>query len=132
MTLQETNKLAKHICRLLKVKDINIPIARTPKGNLGLVFNDNNDEFVMMLDSVPLNTFNILEDENNIELKKMIEKYWFDTFLGTANLTPGNMSAIMPVSTRVVGETTTITSKGFNIPIGAKKTNGNSKTKESS
>lgn len=77
MTLSETKKLSKHICRLLKVSEINFPIGRTPKGNLGLVFNANTDDFDMLLDSVPLSTASNIEDENNIELKKMIEKYLF-------------------------------------------------------
>lgn len=76
-TLNDQKKLAGHICRLLKVTEIIFPIARTHKGNLGLAFNVNNDDYVMMLDSVPLSVSNPLEDENNIELKKMIEKYLF-------------------------------------------------------
>lgn len=78
MTLENTRKLAKHICRLLKVSEVNFPIGRTPKGNLGLVFNENNDEYAIMLDSVPLSTASIIDDENNIELKKMIDKYLFE------------------------------------------------------
>lgn len=77
MTLTEQRKLAKHVCRLLKVSEITFPIGRTPKGNLGLTFNANNDEYEIMLDSIPLSTRNALEDENNIELKAMIEKYMF-------------------------------------------------------
>lgn len=32
----------------------------------------------MFLDSVPLSIKDSLQDENNIELKRMFEKYWFD------------------------------------------------------
>ena len=77
MTLEQTKKLAQHICRLLKVTYINLPIGRTDKGNFGLIFNENGD-WDMMLDSVPLSTKNVLTDENNIELKRMVEKYWFE------------------------------------------------------
>lgn len=79
MTLSNTQKLAKHIFRLLKVSDVIIPIGRTNKGNFGLRFSENNDDFEMYLDAVPLSIKNSLEDENNIELKKMIEKYMFDS-----------------------------------------------------
>jgi len=77
MELTQTKKIVAHIMRLLKVNYIDFPIGRTNKGNLALKFDDSGD-FTMMLDSVPLSTKNILEDENNIELKKMIEKYWFE------------------------------------------------------
>ncbi len=78
MKLSQQIKISKHIFRLLKVTEITYPIARTPKGNLGITFNDKNDDFEMMLDSVPLSTKNSLEDENNIELKKMLTKYLFE------------------------------------------------------
>lgn len=77
MTFSQTQKLAKHICRLLKVTDITFPVGRTSKGNFGIVFNENGD-YEMMLDSVPLSTKNVLTDENNIELKRMVEKYLFE------------------------------------------------------
>ncbi len=78
MELSHQKALAKHIFRLLKVTEITFPIGRTNKGNLGLKFSSNNDEYEIMLDAVPLKTTSILEDENNIELKKMLEKYLFD------------------------------------------------------
>jgi hypothetical protein len=78
MTLEATQKLAKHIFRLLKVTEVVFPIGRTNKGNLGLKFSSNMDDFEIMLDAVPLSTKSILEDENNIELKRMLEKYWFE------------------------------------------------------
>lgn len=78
MTLQNQKKLANHICRLLKVPDIIIPIGRTSKGNLGLRFSTNQEEYEMYLDAIPLSTKDILNDENNIELKKMLEKYLFE------------------------------------------------------
>lgn len=89
MEIQSQIKLVKHIFRLLKVQEITFPIGRTNKGNLGLKFTQNSEDFEMMLDAVPLRTTNFLEDENNIELKKMIEKYWFNehnvtyTYTGT-------------------------------------------------
>lgn len=78
MTLDNQHKLNKHIFRLLKVNEIVIPIGRTNKGNLGLKFSENNDSFEIMLDAVPLSTEHFLEDDNNIELKKMLEKYLFE------------------------------------------------------
>lgn len=78
MTLEETKRLSKHICRLLKVLEIQYPIGRTPKGNFTLRFNAINDDFDLMLDSVQLSTTDFLNDENNIALKAMVEKYWFD------------------------------------------------------
>lgn len=75
-SLEAHRKLAKHIFRLLKMYEITFPIGRTNKGNLGIKFTAINDDYEIMLDAVPLATKNILEDENNIELKKMIEKYW--------------------------------------------------------
>lgn len=81
MTLTEQKKLAKHICRLLKVTEVTFPIGRTSKGNLGLTFNENH-EYEIMLDSIPLSTKDTLKDENNIELKRMLEKYFFETSAG--------------------------------------------------
>lgn len=78
MELFAQKKLNAHIFRLLKVNEIVIPIGRTNKGNLGIKFQENSDDFEIYLDAVPLRTINILEDENNIELKKMLEKYLFD------------------------------------------------------
>lgn len=78
MELTAQKKLASHICRLIKVTDIIFPIGRTPKGNLGIRFSANSDDFDIMLDSIPLSTKDMLQDENNIELKRMLEKYWFE------------------------------------------------------
>lgn len=78
MTLQETKKLAGHIFRLLKVSEIVLPIGRTNKGNLGLKFSENSSDFELYLDAVPLSTKDSLVDDNNIELKKMVEKYLFE------------------------------------------------------
>jgi len=71
-------RLAKHIFRLLKVDEIIIPIGRTNKGNLGIKFSENNEDYEIMLDSIPLSTKDFLADENNIELKKMLDKYLFE------------------------------------------------------
>lgn len=78
MKLSQKIRLSKHILRLLKINEITYPIGRTPKGNLGITFNDKNEDFAMMLDSVPLSMANSLEDENNIELKKLLTKYLFE------------------------------------------------------
>ncbi len=77
MEMNAQHKLMQHIIRLLKVSEIVIPIGRTSKGNLGLKYSYNRDDFEMIIDAVPLSTKDSLNDENNIELKKMIEKYMF-------------------------------------------------------
>lgn len=77
MTLQNQKKLSRHICRLLKIHEITWSLGRTPKGNLGLTFSENIDDFVISLDSVPLLTDSVMTDENNMELKRMIAKYFF-------------------------------------------------------
>lgn len=76
-TLSNQKKFAMHVCRLLKVTYLNLPVGRTDKGNFSIIFNENGD-WDMMLDSVPLSTKNVLTDENNIELKRMVEKYLFE------------------------------------------------------
>lgn len=78
MEIVNQKRLASHIFRLLKVTEIVFPVGRTNKGNLGLKFTSNNDDFEIMLDAVPLSTKDTLNDDNNIELKRMLEKYWFD------------------------------------------------------
>lgn len=78
MELNNAQRLAKNIFRLLKVNEISFPIGRTNKGNLTIVFNDSKEDFDLFLDSVPLPTKSLLEDDKNIELKQMVEKYWFD------------------------------------------------------
>lgn len=89
MTLENYQKLAGHIFRLLKVTEITFPLGRTNKGNLGIVFRQDTQGFDIMLDSVPLETKSLYEDENNIELKNMIEKYWFEQTRSTfATLMP--------------------------------------------
>lgn len=77
MTLNNHKKFAQHILRLLKVQEVIFPIARTSKGNFGLRFSSSSEDFEMYLDAVPLSTKDMLNDENNIELKKMIERYMF-------------------------------------------------------
>jgi hypothetical protein len=78
MTLSETARITKHICRLLKVTDVTYPIGRTNKGNLGLSFTGEGDDFNIMLDSIPLLTTSPIDHDNNIELKKLLTKYLFD------------------------------------------------------
>ena len=78
MTIANQKKLAQHIFRLLKVDEIVIPIGRTNNGNLGIRFSANNADFEIYLDAVPLSMKDMLNDDNNIELKKMLEKYLFD------------------------------------------------------
>lgn len=144
MKLSETQKLANHICRLLKVSEINFPIGKTPKGNFGLVFNANNEGFEMLLDSVPLSTKNSLEDENNIELKRMIEKYLFEqeTVYKSPNVgfsTDGLMGLVISEENRNLSQANTdqgvkitpVNNKGGR-PKKVVSKNGNNTTKETS
>ena len=78
MEITQQKKLAQHIFRLLKVSEIVFPVGRTPKGNLGIRFTAGWDDFEMLLDSVPLTTTDFLNDDNNIALKKILEKYLFE------------------------------------------------------
>lgn len=98
MELSNQKRLANHIFRLLKVNEIVIPIGRTNKGNLGLKFTQNSDDFEVYLDAVPLSTKDMLADDNNIELKKMLEKYLFED-----NKTVIYKSASVGMSTPVLG-----------------------------
>lgn len=82
MEISNQKKLSKHIFRLLKVTDITYPIGRTSKGNLGIRFSENGEDFDIMLDSIPLSTKDIMTDDNNIELKKMLDKYLFEEKTG--------------------------------------------------
>lgn len=77
MNLEEQKKLANHIIRLLKVRTVSFPIGTTDKGTLSLKYTENTDGYEIILDAVPLTTSSIMEDENNIELKAMLEKYLF-------------------------------------------------------
>lgn len=142
MTIETINKLAKHICRLLKVHDITFPIARTPKGNLGITFNEDNDEFTLMLDSVPLSTASMLNDENNIELKRMVEKYWFSPELIYKSTSVGSTTASFLASGTVdeILDTEPVkellshakdASESVSTPTAPKK-HGNTKTKKAS
>lgn len=79
MELRNQKKLVNNIFRLLKVNEIVIPIGRTNKGNLGIKFSANQEDFEIYLDAVPLSTKSLLEDENNIELKNVLDKYLFDS-----------------------------------------------------
>ena len=78
MDISSQSKLAKNIFRLLKVNEIIFPIGKTPKGNLGIRFADSLEGFEIILDSIPLTISDPLRDDNNIELKRMIEKYWLE------------------------------------------------------
>ena len=77
MTTQEQKKLAAHIIRLLKVRSVSFPIAKTDKGDFSIKYTGDSD-YEMVLDAVPLITKNKFDDENNIELKAVLEKYWFE------------------------------------------------------
>lgn len=124
MTLQNQKKLSSHIIRLLKVPEITYPIGRTLKGNLGITFSENTD-YTITLDSIPLSTKSIYDDENNIELKRMIEKYLFEA--------DQNMTFSVPfVPTTSTARLSPIKKKGGR-PLGSKnKKHGDNTTKETS
>lgn len=130
MEIKEQLKLAKHIFRLLKVNEISFPVGRTNKGNLTLRFSESSEDFDIMLDSVPLSTKNVLEDENNIELKKMIEKYWFDERLISGGQFRGtSIESRGPFIERVISVEDIKNPRGR--PKGTRN-HGNSKTESSS
>lgn len=74
MNLDEQKKLAAHIMRLLKVRSVSFPIGYTDKGTLSIKYTGDAD-YEIVLDAIPLPTESITTDENNIELKAMLEKY---------------------------------------------------------
>jgi hypothetical protein len=76
MTLEQQKKFANHIMRLLKVRSVSFPVGVTDKGPLSIKFYEHGD-YEMILDAVPLTTADSLTDENNIELKAVLEKYYF-------------------------------------------------------
>lgn len=78
MDLTDQKKLANHIIRLLKVRTVSFPIGTTDKGLLSLKYTEGQEEYEIVLDAVPLQTESIVNDENNIELKAMLEKYLFN------------------------------------------------------
>src|ERR1700753_1274854 len=94
MKIEEQKKLAGHIMRLLKVRSVSFPIAATDKGNLFLKYIGDQD-FEMVLDAVPLSIKSKFDDENNIELKGLLEKYWFES--GNFSLPPHNMDGASDV-----------------------------------
>lgn len=77
MNLEEQKKLANHIIRLLKVRTVSFPIGTTDKGLLSLKYTEGQEGYEIVLDAVPLSTDSVVNDENNIELKGMLEKYLF-------------------------------------------------------
>lgn len=71
MTLEQQQRLATIIFRILKVPDISIPVGLTQKGQLSLRFSKDKVDFEVLLDSVPLNE----KEYDNRELKQTLEKY---------------------------------------------------------
>jgi len=129
MDINSTKKLAKHIFRLLKVNEIVFPIGRTNKGNLGLKFTESSEDFEIYLDAVPLPVKDTLNDENNIDLKKMLEKYWFED-----NRTQIMSSYGMQKAQKIIGDTSIVkteSKKQRGRPKGSKNKNGNIETKTS-
>ncbi len=73
MTQEDEQKLASHIMRLLKVRQVSFPIAKTVKGDLWVKYSEDTEGAVIILDAVPLD----LEDFNNKELVGLLEKYLY-------------------------------------------------------
>lgn len=88
MTTQEQNKLANHIMRLLKVRSVSFPVALTDKGPLSVKYTVDQPEYEIVLDAVPLTTDSVMNDESNIELKAMLERYFFDSQVITLSKSP--------------------------------------------
>ncbi len=74
MTLDEQKKLAAHLQRLLKVRNVSFPIANTEKGPLSIKYIKDQAGYEIVLDAVPLSQ----SDYDNRELKLMLEKYLFE------------------------------------------------------
>ncbi len=79
MTQEQETKLAGHIMRLLKVRQVSFPIARTTKGDLWIKYSQDTEGPVVILDAVPLD----LEDFNNKELAGLLERYLYTGQLET-------------------------------------------------
>lgn len=73
MTLTETKKVAANTIRLLKVRYVQFPVAMTEKGPLTIKFYKDQEDYEIILDSVPLD----LKDYDNRELKSVFEKHFF-------------------------------------------------------
>jgi len=74
MTLEQTKKFAANIQRMLKVRHVSLPIAKTEKGELSFKFTKDQEHYDIILDAVPLN----MNDYDNREFKSMLEKYLFE------------------------------------------------------
>lgn len=90
MTNEQRKKLAGHIMRLLKVRSVSFPIAITDKGPFNVKYIGDAD-YEMVLDAVPLTTKHALDDDNNIELKAVLEKYWFEKEKTMMTLSSNNL-----------------------------------------
>lgn len=73
MTQEDEKKLAGQIMRLLKVRQVSFPIAKTVKGDLWVKYSQDMDEKQIILDAVPLDT----EDFNNKELIDLLNQYLY-------------------------------------------------------
>lgn len=85
MTLSMQEKLARHIMRLLKVRTVSFTVGTTERGTLSLKYIKDEPYYQMVLDAVPLSTKSIIDDENNIELKKLLEAYLFESDIDIEN-----------------------------------------------
>lgn len=74
MNLKETASFAGNIQRLLKVRNVSLPVVLTEKGWLQIKYIKDSDEYQILLDSVPLD----MKEYDNRELKAMLEKYLFE------------------------------------------------------
>lgn len=78
MKLTESKKLAEHIMRLLKVRQVSFSLAQTEKGQLSMKYTKYVEAYELVLDAVPLATADFLKDDNNRELQGLVEKYLFE------------------------------------------------------
>ncbi len=65
--------MAAHIMRILRVRYVSFPIAKTEKGDLYIKFIKDQDNYELVLDAVPLS---MLEYDNR-ELNSLILKYLY-------------------------------------------------------
>lgn len=71
--MDNAQKIASNIFRLLKVNSISFPIGRTEKGGLAIRYTKDKYDWEILLDSVPLNE----KEYDNRELKSVLIKYLY-------------------------------------------------------
>lgn len=74
MTLGQEKKLAEHIMRLVKVRQVSFPLCVTERGPLSMKYIKDQEHPEIVLDAVPLD----LNEFNHKELKRLLEGYLYE------------------------------------------------------